>query len=223
MEDQKTHDDAAQDKELIMQMLKKHMGDGASDEEMQAAMEAYQYMQSEGHKDDDAAKMACAGIKMAKHFAEKHKQSEGNKESESEAEAEAEKKKEAEKAKEGEKDMKEAFKSIESRLKILESENVKLKGTIAGHEAEKKAKELTAHVDTCLEKTKLPRAVTNKFRESIKEVKSKEEVDRLLSVFMEGYNNRGQSIEDAFVISFEKQASDASGKSGSDFSDCVID
>lgn len=230
----KEHDDAAQDKELIMKMLKQHMGDGASDEEMQAAMEAYEFMKKEGHKEEDAAKMGCAGVKMAKHFAEKHAEGAGKEEGEDakkdekkdeekkdskESDDKKEESKESKESKEG-KEMKES-----AKMKSLEAENVKLKGALAGFEAEKQKTELAAHLEAELSKTKLPRSATAKFRESVKDVKSKKEVDKYLSIFIEGFKNRGESMDDAFVLGFEKNPGSTEGKSSSDisFDDCVND
>lgn len=83
--DDEDHADVEQDKKLILDMIKKYMGDeDLEGEGEEAAMEAYEAYKSMGESEDEAMKCAGKAMKLAKHMAGK-KESEEKHESEDEA------------------------------------------------------------------------------------------------------------------------------------------
>lgn len=192
------HDDAGKDKELIKKMLKKHLGDEATDEDEAMAHEAYQACKEMGEKDDEqAAEKAVHGMKLAKHMASKKTE---KKEAVEEDDKPVEKK---EAAVEEKKESKEVVK--------LAAENAALK--------EKLSKiELVDHIRETLEKSHLPRAATAMFTKNFGEAKSKKHFDEHFKMFVETYKDlRGN--ETPYVIQTEKVTSVA--KKDASFADCV--
>lgn len=173
------HDDAAQDKELIAQMLKKHLGDDASEEDMAAAHEAYEYMSKEAKMEsEEAAKSAGDAIKCAKHMMAKKeaaKTETDDKDADDKKEAKADEKEEKKESDDSKKES------------ALRAENIRLKGEVASFKETERKRGVEAHLESKLAASGLPRAVTKTFRESVKAPKTKEEVDALFAVFMEGF------------------------------------
>jgi hypothetical protein len=189
------NDDEAQDKLLIMQMLKKHgLVDGSEDD----AHEAHQ------------KKMEAAKSMMGAYEALGHKKQEAAMRAAeamkvvSEAQAAADSK------------VKEAAEAKESAEIIkLKGENAKLKEDIGRINIEK-------HLDKKLQESKLPMAITKKFREAVKAVKSTKEVDEKFDLFMEGYRSFSGEVDalDSFVTVTEKEPSQ-SEKGLLSLEDCV--
>lgn len=194
------HDDAAQDKELVAKMLKKHLGDEETSEEememMQQAFEAYKEM---GMEDEKCAEASHNAMKLAKHMQAKQEA----------ADADADEKKEAA-------DGGPASLSPEKK----EAEILKLKGKVALLESKIKETETKEYLETVLKKSKLSTSVTKSFREAVGNLKTKAEVDAKFKTFLEGFKAGNQ--EGGFVISTEKTIVDSSGGSLS-FADCKLD
>lgn len=227
------HDDEAQDKQLIMDMLKKHgLVDGdeegkddegdskeAEDKEappadkkdappakddakkdphadmMQAAMKYHQAYKACGHDSKEAADRACEAMKCAG-MAHAGDQKESDKKEE-ESHKEADKKEHKESA----------------AVIKLKGENAKLVEKLSSMETEK-------HLDKKLQESRLPMAVTKKFRESIKAAKSIKEVDEKFNLFMEGYKSFGGEADGlgAFVMTEKETVQSAKSIS---LDDCV--
>lgn len=184
------HPDKDQDVQLVKSMLDKYHGKdgkpGEEAEEVEAGKKlkaAYEAAKKMGFQGAEAEEAAVKHVQMAKHMqaeeAEEKKEAE-KKEADEKAKKEAEEKKEAEKKEAEEKAKKEAegcgSKEAASKIVSLTSENSALK--------EKLAKiELDSHIDKTLAESKAPMSATKKFREAIGTVKSKDEFDRLFSVF----------------------------------------
>lgn len=199
------HDDAAQDKALIMDMIKKHMGDGhgdMSDEECEAAHQAYEAHKEMGADDDKASEKAADAMKLAKHMAAKQ------------AEAEDE----------GSADDDSAPPT--SMAKSHEADTViKLTARVSFLERELNKEKLSKYLDTKLAESKLGRAETDKLRNLIGTPKSTSEIDKTIKIFTEAYNAapRGESNRSAniFLTSVEKQTPSNEGKGKFNFGECV--
>jgi hypothetical protein len=222
------HDDAAQDKELIKSMIAKHMGDGEHDEaDIAAAHEAFEYFAKAGDKDHDgAAKSAVEAMRCAKHMASKHKQA-GDQPDPSKLSAESEEKKshESEEKKHESEEKKESSEKKEDEAK--KESNAQLLGKIAFLEAKLKGIELKDAIDKKLAESKLPRSVTKVFRESLGEVKTAEEFNKLFGVFEKAYRAGSETGSNGILdLTLEKTTklteSNYGGKAESvGFSDCV--
>lgn len=200
------HDDEQQDKDLIMDMLKKHglIGEKKEGEETEEsdeseecgdmkkhAMEAVEAYKEMGYSEEEAMEAAGHAMKLAKHMAAKKKEAEESGE-ESMPKGKEEKPEDEEKH--------EAEESEEAKKK--ESEILKLRGEVARLKEAQKKIDLDKHIDKKLAESKLPMSVTKKIKESIGEVKSEKDFDKAYSLFMEGYKavgNGGEAITLAFV------------------------
>ncbi|NDD54408.1 hypothetical protein EBZ39_11130 [bacterium] len=200
------HADEEQDKKLILDMIKKHMGDDEMDEEeckaAEAACEAYQEM---GMKQEEACQAAAHSMKLAKHMAAKQSM-----ESESEEE-----KKESENEK---------MESEDEAKK--ESSAMKLEARIAMLESELKKRDLVVYLDKKLAESKLPRSVTDKIRE--KKLRSEKEVDEAIKIYVEAFKEAGYAFggesrtkSNIFVTSTEKTPSISSKGSKISFTEML--
>lgn len=197
------HADEEQDKKLILDMIKKHMGGEEGEMEVEAeeaAMEAYQAYKEMGESEDEAMKCAGKAMKLAKHMAEKKAKMEAEAKH---AEAEEEKKES-----EGE--------------ETKESERVKLEARIAFLERELKARNLAETLDAKLKESGLGRAETDRIRALIGTPKSEAEIIKTISIFKEAFSARGESSKGSgfFVTATEKAPAPAK-KSKVSFGDCV--
>ena len=199
------HEDIEQDKKLILDMIKKHMGEAAegmeSDGEM-AASEAYEAYKEMGKSHEEAMKCAAEAMKLAKHMAAKQEAACGEAE---EKEAEAE---EAEEA------------------KHAESAIVKMTARIAFLERELKKHELAKTLDSKLAESKLGRAETDKIRALIGEPKSEGEIVKTIKIFKEAFDmTKGSEspkskFASLFVTSSEKMV-ESKEKAKVSFADLV--
>jgi hypothetical protein len=222
------HDDAAQDKELIKSMLKKHLGkdkDGKDQEpseaDMKLAGECMKMAKAKGLEGEEAEKEAVAAMG--------HVQSYGAmKQAEAEAE-ESEESDESEESTESEsEETDEASETEESaapvaELEALKKDNVKLRGKVAMYEKADRKREIAAHLDKILADSGEERKVTNAFREalSLEKVKSKEEIDERWKDFQEGYRMGRQEVGfNDIVITTEKRGGEPT-KTGLDLSKCI--
>jgi hypothetical protein len=190
------HSDEEQDKKLILDMIKKHMGDeGEMEMEAEeAAMGAYEAYKEMGESEDEAMKCAAKAMKLAKHMAAKSQC----------AESEEEEKKEAEEA---------------LPMKKKERE-IKLEARIALLERELKKRELKETLDSKLKESGLGRAETDKLRKLIGEPKSEADIVKTITIFKEAFSARGESSEKgSFFINPVKTVAVAK-KSKVSFSDC---
>jgi len=192
------HADEEQDKKLILDMIKKHMGDDEMDEEeSEAACAAHKAYGEMGYESEDAAKCAAHSMKLAKHMAAKQ-QEEEKKESEDESE-----KHESE-------DEAEKHESEDEAKK--EAASMKLEARVAFLENELKKRDLTVFLDKKLAESKLPRSVTDKIR--AKKMRSEKEVTEAIKIYVEAFKEAGLSLggeskskSSFFVTSTEKTVS----------------
>ena len=212
------HADAEQDKKLILDMIKKHMGgDNATDmedEAMEAAHQAYEAYKEMGYEEKDAAKHAAASMKLAKHMSQKQ----CAKPAESALPKEAEEvKKEAEQPKEADKKEEECHESHKEAMAKLVAENIALKKKI-------QESEFASILDSKLKESKLPRAQTDAIRKL--EPKNEKELEKYITIFAEAgkpqEGERSESVaapKNIFVTSVEKQTmTETKGKFS--FGDC---
>jgi hypothetical protein len=205
------HADAEQDKALILDMIKKHMGEaceGMEAEGEKAAHQAYEAYREMGKDHEEALKCAAEAMKLAKHMA---------------AKVEAEKKAEAE----GEAKQVEAEEETEKEEETKHSESVvKLTAKIAFLERELKKRELADLLDKKLAESKLGRAETDKLRALIGTPKSEAEITKTIETFKEAFtmgkggSESPKSFASLFVTSTEKTEA-ANGKAKVSFADCV--
>lgn len=199
------HDDAAKDKELIMSMMKKHMGDAAAEpteEECGVVKEAYEGYKEMGHKDDEAMEKAVSAMKLAKHMASKK-------------EAAPKDDPKDEPAKESMDEGDEAHKEANIKLR---AENAALKESI-------RKVELKDHIEKVCKESKLPNKVTTAFREGVETAKSKDEVDKAWKLFEKAFKASGAHAEGDDALAYlsitpEKTTPAEGGEL--DFSDCII-
>jgi hypothetical protein len=202
------HDDAEQDKALIAQMIKKHMGKGddsggdVEESDMEAAHEAYEHFSKERKMEaDDAAKHAAEAVMCSKAMMKKKESKQADADGDDDGDEKDGEKKQPPKKEEA-KESEEAHKESAD----LRKENLRLKGELQALKEADRKREVAAYLEEKLMKSGLPRAVTKSFRESVKGPKTKEEVDALLGVFMEGYkatrSETGSGI--GFSLSTEK-------------------
>jgi hypothetical protein len=196
------HDDAAQDMELIKKMMDQYMGkEGYDESEMQQAMEAMNCAVKGGEEKEEAARMACSAMKMAKHM-NAMKQAE-----ESAGEGEEKKEESDEMSKESQKEAEEAKK--ESSTPATDAEVTKLRGENAALK-EKLAKIVIAeHLEKTLKESGLTMSVTKKFREMVEGAKSKKEIDDKFKLFMEGYKATGGEAGSSFDFMIQPEKTGA--------------
>lgn len=199
------HADAEQDKALILDMIKKHMGEaceGMEAEGEKAAHQAYEAYREMGKDHEEAMKCAAEAMKLAKHMA---------------AKVEAE----------GEAKQIEAEDESEKEEEVKHSESVvKLTARIAFLERELKKRELADMLDKKLSESKLGRAETDKLRALIGTPKSEAEITKTIETFKEAFtmgkggSESAKPLASLFVTSTEKTESVA-GKAKVSFADCV--
>lgn len=227
------HDDEEQDKELIMSMLKKYVGDGFSDDDKSMAKEAYQNALEMGMEGKDAETCAGHNMKMAKHLQMKQakmKQDESDAGGVGDGKAihdkphagpdaakPAHKDQEEESGKEAEEDesgkMKQSAKAgLSKQVITLTAENAKLR-------AENEGLKLKDFTDKVLRESRLPMSATKKFRECIKNLKTQKEITESLAIFKEAYSLSGEADGSGFILSVEK--TDGNSETSKGFSDCV--
>jgi hypothetical protein len=222
------HADADDDEELIKSLMKKHLGDGFTEDDHAMAKEAYENAMEACEGDHaEAEKMAGYSMKMARHM----KQKEGKKavnggaapdENDIPAKGPAEPsvphKDQVSEADETPKGVKESAKGgsadLTREVARLAGENAKLTKKI-------EELELTSFIETTLKESKLPFSATKKFRECIKEKKTKKEVSDAFAVFKEAFQSAGESDGMGLIIGGEK-ATGGSG-AGLSFEDCTND
>ena len=201
------HEDVEKDKELILSMIKKYMGEdaeGMDGEAEAAACEAYKAHCEMGKEQEAAVMHAGEAMKLAKHMAAKHAQAEAEKAKEAEEKPEADEEKEEE--------VKESSVKLAARIAFLER---KLKGY-----------ELAATLDRKLAESKLGRAETDKIRALIGEPKSEGQIEHTIKVFKEAFAMSGgsespaKSFASLFVTGTEKQAGEIQSAKVN-FAECV--
>jgi len=191
------HGDEEQDKKLILDMIKKHMGDDGKEmgeEEEEAAHKACEAYKEMGYESEDAAKATAHAMKLAKHMAAKHEAEKCESEDEAKHESEDEAKHESED---------EAKK---------EAASMKLEARIAMLESELKKRDMAVYLDKKLSESKLPRSVTDKIR--AKKIRSEKEADEAIKIYVEAFKEAGLSLgseskakSSFFVTSTEKTVS----------------
>jgi hypothetical protein len=194
------HADEEQDKKLIMDMIKKHMGDDGEmeDEHEAAAMEAYEAYKAMGESEDEAMKCAGKAMKLAKHMAAKRREAEEGK-----CEAEEEK--------------------HESDIlpKGKKESEVKMQARIAFLERELKTRDLADLLDKKLKESGLARAETDKIRKIIGTAKSEAEITKTIRIFKEAFSSRSESSKgSSFFVTSTEKAIAPQKKSKVSFGDC---
>lgn len=201
------HDDAAKDKDLIKQMLKKHLGDEEpGDAVVQSAHEAYQAAMKSGMEAEEAGDMVGKAMKCAKIM-----------QACKPAEAKPEEAKDEE--------PKEDSKMDAKGLVVTEGEEhkeatslLKLKGEIAALKESINKREVLDYVETKLSSSGVARSHTKTIRESLDACRSKAEVDQKIKMFLEGYKAGGEAGQGGLIVGHEKTGSVEAGVS---FADCV--
>lgn len=195
--DQSSHDDAAQDVELMKKVLAQHFGDKELDEAGQGLMKkAHEAAKGLGMSGEEAMKCAASYVKM--HQAMNQTETAPAPEEKPAGEKPAE-----EKPKEADPKESETVESLKAELAKKNGENVALSEKL-------KAIDLASYLDKKLVESKLPRRVTDKIRESIGDVtklRDEKVIDKEIKSFLEGFNAaRGESGTefDSFVVSIEK-------------------
>jgi len=210
------HADEEQDKALIADMIKKHIGDKELGQEeagtVHSNVEAYM---ETGMEKEEAVKHAVAEYKKECIKKEKAAQAESQETQEKEPSVE---KKETQEA--GEKPpVKESKESNETNLKETET-SIKLTARVAMLESELKKERLEKYIDRKLAESGLPRAATKKFSEMCKgEFASEKDFDLKFKIFTEAYKETA-SVD--YVTSTDKGHG---GETSGSFSlaDCVND
>lgn len=218
------HDDAAQDMELIKQMLDEYLGKEAYGEaDIEACKQAMTAAMEMGkHSKEEAMKMACQAMKMAGYM-QKHEAAKKEAEAAKPVDATPETKAE-EPAGEPKKESSEAA-VVESdkRVKELEAKLAEQAGVIATLRESTKKVDLEKHLESVCQKSGMPREATKLFRESVGELKSKEQIDGAWKLFEGGYKSSrgGEAVDlsDVFVQP-EKAAPIKSESVG--FGDCLV-
>lgn len=207
--DSEDHEDIEKDKELILDMIRKHMGD---DEELdetakEAALEAYEAYKEIGETEEEAMKCAAKAMKLAKHMAEKEAAKADDSEEEKPVDAKEADDSEEEEKKEGKK----------------ESAIIRLSGRVAFLERELKKRELADFLDRKLKESGLGRAETDKIRKIIGDAKSETEITKTIRIFKEAFESRSESAKgsDFFVTMTEKASAPKKEKAKVSFDDCI--
>jgi hypothetical protein len=193
------HSDEQQDMELIKKMIAKYMGDGeVTPEECGATKEAYEAYKEMGAKEEEAEEKAVSTLKLARHMASKKKEA-GDEEPDKSEDPPAEKKEADEK---DPSKLKAESKTVES----LRSELLKLQGELSKFHESQKAQELDSYLDKKCKESKLSMDVTKKFKESLGKVKSKDQIDSMWKIFLEGYNSQVKQKTDwSYVVTPGKE------------------
>jgi hypothetical protein len=197
------HPDAAQDKALIMDMIKKHMGakgadggapapggdDGAGEkpaaEKPEESMdesgmyEMHQALCGEGYEAEEAAKMCAAFHKVGK-------KKEAAAKKEADEKAPMEQPAEAAKKEDGE--------EMPAEEKKKESSAIELAGRVSFLEGELRKERLAKHIEKTLAESKLPRVATDSIRALTKDVKTEKQFNESFALFCEGY--KAKPVED---------------------------
>lgn len=212
--DSATHDDAAQDIELIKSMLKKAFGsdEDPSEEECGMAKEAIEAYGEMGDDKEKAMEKALEFMKASKHMAAKHA------EKAQEAAEEKPEKDEEEKPADEKPAVKESAK--------IADENIKLKGELARYKEQDKKRAVLNHVDKICKESKRSNSYTAEFKSVVKDAKSVEEVNKAWTLFEAGRKASGTSTDvdfDGITLSHEKSLTVADGNSaGINFDDCTV-
>lgn len=189
------HDDAAQDKELIQSMLKKHDSEEASIDEAHCGVvkEAYESAMEMGMKGEEAEKAAVMTAKMMKHMAGKKEAADG----EEKKEADVEEAKDSDQAdqdpKEDKKDDDKDQKEADVEEKKESAKVMKMAAEIATLRETNRKFEVSAHLEKILAESKLPMSVTKTFREHAKAIKAVEGIDQAFGIFKEAYGLGGKA------------------------------
>lgn len=102
------------------------------------------------------------------------------------------------------------------------SKETQLEATVARLTAELEAERLDKHMDSILKESRLPMTATKRFRESMKDVRSKKSVDEHFKIFKETWIAASGEADGlgGLMLSQERQAQGSGGKGGFDLADC---
>lgn len=202
------HADIAKDKELILSMIKKYMGDEDEPEAaMERAHEAYQAYSEMGYEKEEAMKCAAHTMKLAKHMASK-KHAEAGK-----GEKESEEKKEA---------VPQNPKADPKKYVGAKESEIRLTAKVAMLERELKKRELSEMLDKKLKESGLGRAETDKIRDLIGAPKSESQILDTIKIFKEAFSVRGGEApakKGDFFVSMERAEAPAKKIGKINFSD----
>lgn len=211
------HDDADQDKALIAQMIKKHLGDKADDMDESEQSEVYEtagMYQAEGMEEEEAMKCAAMHQAIEKKKKEKKEAADamegkggGDQPSPDSLHAEGGG---------GDGGGKPALSPTEKH----EAAAIKLAGRVAFLEKELKSEKLERYVSKKLETCGLPRKATKLFTEKAGSFRDEKDFDSKFKLFTEAY---GLERDEAFtyVPSIEKTIRGSENEDDQTFSDCV--
>lgn len=208
------HPDADQDKAMIGDMMKKYMGKKEGEEvdesESEMAKQALKHAEEMGYEGDE--KIACAGygMKMMKHAAQKH--AEAIKQSEDESKQKHSEGDESE-TEEAQKSPDQLKPKESAMVAKLQKENLELQGRVAKLEEKDRKVNLEKYLDKKLAESKLPRAATKKFRESVKVLVSEKDINEKWEIFEGAYTSATEAAPAPLYFGVEK-VSEASQDDG---------
>jgi hypothetical protein len=200
------HADVAQDKALILDMIKKYMaGEGGEEIELDeaassAAHEAYEAYKEMGKGHDEAMKCAADALALAKHVAKKKDEEKSEEACDADADV-----------------------VVEEKAEQKESHVAKLEGRIAFLERALKEKELAETLDRKLAESGLGRRETDVLRKLIGKPKSEAVIAEKIETFKEGFGMAqkagGESApkKSPFVFTSEKTGEKAQSTGKVDF------
>lgn len=203
---QPDHADAAQDVALFKSLVQQYLGDGHADDQEahEMAKHAYQACQAEGMSHEAAMEAAGQHLKMSKKIGEKMKQAHqaecGMKQGHEGHEMEGHH--EAHEGHEGENEAHEAglvgpgvpLGAKGKQAKESAATIAALQGRIAKLEEANNRLEISNYLERKLKESKLPNAVTKRFKESMQSVRSKRDIDVQWTMFMKGYEGASEEV-----------------------------
>jgi hypothetical protein len=211
------HDDEDQDIELIKKMLVKYMGDGEygpSEEECGVAKEAIEAYKEMGMDQKEAEEAAVHAVKLAKHMAKKGLSGAPSEPPAAPGEQPQQQEESEEVEESGDQPSPDKLKD-EKQIEAMRQENLKLKGELASFKEAARKGELETYLEQKMAKTKMPTSVTKGFKESVKDLKSKEQIDASWEIYSAGIKAGGvvaKHINFNEAVSPEKQTA-VGGKS----------
>jgi len=225
------HDDADQDKQMIMDMLTKHgaLAEAMDEGALKMAGDMLQSYKEMGYSEDEAMKCAAHSMKLAKHMQAKQSAGDANPPVDDNQKAMAQNEDEGS-AKIGPKG--EEYTENEGSAKVgpkgeeyTESAKktiFKLQANIAKLTESLKKFECEKHLDTVLKNSGLERALTKRFRETIGTPKSVEQIDRDLKFYIAAIKEAQNPVGVRQFLQLEK-VTETSGSASTGLSGFMID
>lgn len=211
------HADAAQDVQLIKDMLKKAFGgdEEPTEEECNVAKQAMESYAEMGHPKEKCDELAMEFMKASKHMAAKQ--------AKKEADAKPVDEEKEEKPVEESDEVPEKKDEVKESNKLKE-ELLKLRGELTRYKESDKKREIELHIDKLCKESKKSNFVTKEFKPLVKDAKSVDEVNKAWKLFEAGLKQNETNVDfNGITFATEKLNSVADGEhTGLDFSDCKV-